>query len=497
MCLNPRKAVTRSNYINATTIGSQVYSTFNCGKCAECLQAKHYEYEIRSGAQYRATIEKGGFCYWDTLTYDQEHVPVFNPCLKEEKRYTYFHGFTRGFSALDYEHGILTFDAADYRLFFKRLRTNLTRDGYEVNGNLKYFFVSEYGGQTHRPHYHFILYVTIPNMTPRILEKFVDESWSLGRIDRDKSADEKVIDGFGAINYVAKYVTKDDEYMKVLKNLKDKYAITDEEFHKLLPFHRQSQGFGIDIIKQQDYDFMFKTNQMVTYDSYGKKIVPIPTYIKRKLWYTHFIGADGKLHWKLNEEGIKWSKFNMDNKINKLAERYQEAFDNFGKYVDLSTYSIDLKKEVADKLGSRTFRDVAEYQFLYKGKLNTLGNHFCPLPSEMVEYMFGQDYGFDLSSLEETIKNHPDIGSCIDLGQIFYRVKDGFMSFDGFHVSFDDFLQRYMISQETFPQFSSFDYIIGILNIFMREVSKVHQTEYEKRVALKNRIKKLKSKYGY
>ena len=107
-----------------------------CGHCEECKKRKRTDWFVRTYYHFKYVHEQcAGFCLYVTLTYDNVHLPHITlsdgtivPC----------------FSSLDIQR------------FFKRLRINLSR--HHNITDISYFLSSEYGGTTHRPHYHFLLF---------------------------------------------------------------------------------------------------------------------------------------------------------------------------------------------------------------------------------------------------------------------------------------------------------------------------------------------------
>lgn len=93
-----------------------------CGKCPACYKRRVSQWSFRLMMEDKIASTSR----FITLTYDTLWVPI---TLK----------------------GYMTICKRDVQLFFKRLRKlNDTK--------LKYFAVGEYGGKTHRPHYHIILF---------------------------------------------------------------------------------------------------------------------------------------------------------------------------------------------------------------------------------------------------------------------------------------------------------------------------------------------------
>lgn len=109
-----------------------------------------------------------GFCWFITLTYDNEHLPMR---LTDGKVY---------------------FDVSrrDVQLFHKRLRKLLG----EKSSKYKYYLTSEYGTEFHRPHYHEIAFNIDKSDLPKI-----KEAWGNGNITVDLVTD-------GRIKYVTNYI---------------------------------------------------------------------------------------------------------------------------------------------------------------------------------------------------------------------------------------------------------------------------------------------------
>lgn len=481
MCLNPIRIPTRNTYVNIRNIGVPVMQTCNCNKCAECLQMKQLEYSVRAQAEYQQTISENGFCYWDTFTYDEKSVPV----LKDGK-------LTRGHERYSKKE-FLCFNNKDYKDFFKRLRINLTRAGFDVKDKLKYFFVSEYGGVTHRPHYHCIFFVRVPNLTPTLFYQFLKRSWTLGRLDEDKGPLQKVLDGVGAINYVAKYTTKDDEYTKTLKKFINKCS---EDIQKQIkPFHRQSQGFGLDIINQQDYDLMYRTGKMKITDSKGIHYVDIPMYIRRKLWYTMIKWEDGSLHWILNEEGKKREKeYIIPQQIDKMATKYEDWYNNIDTLLPADDWSFGIKSKIKEFLGDRTWRDLAVYSRLYDNR--SFKGNYLPDEEEMIDIIVNKDVE-DYSIVSDLLDKGYYLDNVIDLDNLYKRVDEGFVNLNGQFLSTNTFMDQNNYYGNIFPQFKHFDFIVAMFKIVTNAQSRNKQLDYDKKQAIRNRLRRLKNKYTF
>ena len=481
MCLNVKTLTSRSKYFNVREVGLGLLYQYNCGQCAECLQAKQNEYVYRAAAECDYTYLMNGFVYWDTFTYSEANCPVYNSIF----------GLSRGY---DETADFRCFDVRDYRLFFKRLRRDLEYHGYDVKDNLKYFFVSEYGGITHRPHYHCLFFVTIPGMTPEEFDKFLERAWQLGRRDMDHTVKQKVINGRGALNYVAKYVVKDCDYMEVIEKFRESYKISDEDYKNIKPFHRQSQGFGEYLITQQDYDFMFKENKMVYKDVSGPHIVDIPMYIKRKLWYKLVKDENGAIHWRKNEQGmLRDEQYVIPSQISTISERYQQTYDFLHSFCpDNYGLSFDIKLKIDEIMDGRSFYDLAVYTRLYKGR--NFDHSDVPSIKEMLHLVSHYEDEMDYSMLSDLISKGYDMSVIVNYEDIWHRDLLGYKDLNGNYHDVDSFYA--MCNVEDIEQFRGFDYVLNLMRIVMILRDRNIQSEFERRRKLKSRMKALKKSYN-
>uniref|UniRef100_A0AAU8B4J8 Replication initiator protein n=1 Tax=Dulem virus 268 TaxID=3145745 RepID=A0AAU8B4J8_9VIRU len=106
------------------------YSYVPCGKCPECVNSRKMSYVQR-------LVEhcNGRICIFFTLTYKESMIPVI--------------GASDGCS---YQYA----SRRDVSLMFKRIRKD------NLLPPFTYFVISEYGHDTHRPHFHGLLYIDIP-----------------------------------------------------------------------------------------------------------------------------------------------------------------------------------------------------------------------------------------------------------------------------------------------------------------------------------------------
>lgn len=152
-----------------------------CGKCIGCRIDRSREWAIR--CQHEIQMHENS-CFI-TLTYRNSELPITD----------------EGLPTLHHEH---------FQAFMKRLRYHYN------NQDIGYFMCGEYGGETHRPHYHAILFgldfkdkqALRKNENGDLLytSKQLDELW--GHNNPDEKPNEIGEANFKSAAYIARYVVK-------------------------------------------------------------------------------------------------------------------------------------------------------------------------------------------------------------------------------------------------------------------------------------------------
>jgi len=192
-----------------------------------------------------------------TLTYDTQKVPI---------------------SPL----GFMSLDKRDVQLFFKRLR--FAHNGSERSA-IKYYLAGEYGGKTHRPHYHAIIFnAEIQHIQP---------AWDKGQIHYGTV-------GGASIGYTLKYMCKQQSTIW--------YGDRTHEFSLM------SKGLGANYLTpgMEKWHKADIENRMYVPLEDGRKIA-MPRYYKDKLYdedereqvaYAAFKKAQLEVHPKWSDEQI-------------------------------------------------------------------------------------------------------------------------------------------------------------------------------------------------
>lgn len=414
MCTNPIQIYNRSDKISYR--GSALVYTVPCGQCEECKKKKHSEYLLRSYFEYLDCESKGGYVYFDTLTYSNKYLPK--------------------------HFGIAHFSREDIILMLKELRVYLTRAGFDVKDKIKYFITSEYGGKTHRPHYHVLFYINVPNLDVKTFWRYLNKAWKFGFIDRQSTAPSRVVNSSAALNYVSKYVTKDQEWQNVvdaklakLKRLGADYKLQDK-LKDFQPFHKQSQGYGANFLKYTSLDSIVKNGFITIPDKkYLVKNFAIPMYYRRKMFYT-LSKEDGKLKWTLNDLGVQYKMGQLDNLISDCTQRYIDTFNNLNSYNLADDFDVDtVKKLINIYLDGRTFKDFATYLICYRYKL--LSQFVKVLPDYRTMYRYSLSSGTTDSYLyNEDVQLQSSFRSRMDQMKITQYRYHEFRDFDNLYHLF-------------------------------------------------------------
>lgn len=442
MCTNPIQIYNRSSQISYR--GQALIYTVPCGQCEECKKLKSNEYTLRSYFEYKDCISRNGYVYFDTLTYNNKHLPK--------------------------HYGIYHFRRSDIVSCLKKLRVYLTRAGFVVKDNLKYFITSEYGGKTHRPHYHVLFFITIPNLDVATFWEYLNKAWIYGFIDRKSNCASRIVNSTAAINYVAKYVQKDQEWQNVVDAKLSKLrriGAADKLQDKLKdfsPFHLQSEGYGACFTKYYSIESIMKDGFIQIPDrKYLIKNYAIPTYYKRKLFYYYDKDSDGKLHWHLNDLGKKYKVNQIDNTLSLVEKRYKDITDNLKAYSSGDNFDLSIVPRLINKyLDGRTLRDFATYVMVYRHKLYTSKR---PLPSYKDFYKLSLEQG--------TIDSH------------LYDDNLAIRS------SFRSRLDQYKITQYRYHQFRDFDNLYLLFKAITNYLNVQSDKETKRKQEIRDRLKLL------
>lgn len=348
MCTRTVRSYTNARYISAVR-PQRFVNYWKCGFCSECIQEKRNEFALRAYYQAKDCISRGGFVLFDTLTYRDSNLKYFSDHYP---------------SAIGQPWNFCSFSRDDVSGFFKNLNTTLTRLGYDLEGNFSHLLTSEYGsrpGCTHRPHYHMLLFVNIP-INPVVLSYIIGEVWPYGRTDGAWYKGDDYVrynrvfrsldrDLLKVSNYVAKYVGKDLYlHRKLFKRcVRSWYEMHPDWIHdyrqrlefrrfcnRVLPFHVQSDGFGLSALDLCDRKDIISTDSLPLPLS-GPGVVariPLPLYYRRKLYYSVKL-VQGRPRWCLTSFGAK----HMVSRFGKSVENLRMKILSYDQHSDAGRFA--------------------------------------------------------------------------------------------------------------------------------------------------------------
>lgn len=244
-----------------------------CGHCPSCKESKRLSWFVRLFYEWQFCKDNNGFVLYETLTYNNAHLPHI---------YDFFNGS-------EIEKHIPCFSTRDVQLFLKKVRKRLSYFGYNVE--FKYFLSMEYGGRTHRPHYHILFFVPSLSISQWFFKKIVEEKW----IDNGFVCAGKLNNGFicsaGALSYCSKYVCKDcyeDSYFKRISKTLTNMGFHEDVFKRCFPHVMCSKNLGIyalEFDKNNDLDNFLNGDVFVPDKDRVIRKYRLPLYYDRKIFY--------------------------------------------------------------------------------------------------------------------------------------------------------------------------------------------------------------------
>lgn len=315
-----------------------------CGQCSECKNSLKMEWQTRISFELQSLYRRGGVAVMLMFSYKPSRIPYYD----------------------DGDFHIRCFSRKDIKTFLNRLKIRVYRRWGK--NCYRYFFCSEYGKKTQRPHYHAIFmlshgidYVEFIELCRELWceNGFLFPKYSKERgcyIDNKKRRYEPRLRSlsFGA-KYVAKYITKDMSYYglpelaKYLENKNNKWKMRD-----YLPKHYQSKGLGfciVDYINVNDDRAFRDALDNGIYNPVFGKLTPLPRYFLDKMMY-RYVRSDRTGH---PRQSFRTGKYLYDRVLSDFGRSYQrQIFDNhIRKYsLKMSTVFQWIQQNDPEKLRS-------------------------------------------------------------------------------------------------------------------------------------------------
>lgn len=209
-----------------------------CGRCPNCIKRRISMWSFRLQEEMKVSVSSS----FITLTYDDDHLP---------------------FS----ENGLMTLDKRDHQLFMKKLRKHLHSNRFKYgiykDTKLKYYAVGEYGSDTYRPHYHYIMF----NLPEKLIldQSIIEAIWDKGRV-------QVAVCNPKTINYVVGYVNK--------RNFANTVHPDDD---RLLECSMMSKGLGKNFLTKRTVKFYQQLMEPYLIQEDGIKRA-MPRYYRHKIF---------------------------------------------------------------------------------------------------------------------------------------------------------------------------------------------------------------------
>lgn len=277
-----------------------------CGKCRECQLRAENDWFVRIYYEWLRTKQLGGQTFFISLSFNDEHLPILDTSVMKYSGLApilmKFFNNTEAYKLNDDElhqlrsrvdryqdrYETLSLDipyfhhacfSSDYiTAFFKALRQYLNDEDILKYDDepLKYFCVTEYGDNKHRPHYHILVSVPVP-VDANLFLSICRKSWSYHVKQKDYPS--------YILPYLNQCKEREIKYMNFStpngKNWKDWHIMYQKNSKRYVV--RRSRGF-VNYSKDKDN----KTDRPIIQDIKGCK------YLTRYLnYYDNYLKEKG------------------------------------------------------------------------------------------------------------------------------------------------------------------------------------------------------------
>lgn len=395
MCYSP--LIIKNNSTYKSSDYSQSFVRVPCGNCDECNDGRMLEWQTRICFEVDSLYKRGGVAIFLTFTYNNECLPSYDDV---------------GFSVDCFNHD-------DVLSFLNRIKVYWHK--LVGKSQYKYFFTSEYGHDTQRPHYHAIFFLE-KSIDSRAFAESCRRNWKYGfmfpRYDwRRKSyvdnygkcVDIEIRSLKGAAKYVSKYITKDMSYLN-RDDVREYISVKANKIRmkRFLPKHWQSNGLGfcIDDYVSDDFEKCLKDG---IYNPLLGRNVDLPQYyINRKIYdnvptrgtdFERISSTTGKYLYDrvINDFGRKYYRQIFDDKIRKRVNSMSEVFQLSYDYLSKDFIALESVKNLGIDISCPpSFVNLALYYNVVSRFNNKMLNYAFMLDSGQSVYRFDYDYVYDM-----------------------------------------------------------------------------------------------------
>lgn len=299
MCENPISISNKSVYKHPS-LSAYSYSV-PCGNCATCRSSQSFEWYSRIVLELSDLQARGGNAVFLTFTYNPASLPTWH---------------------IPYSDDVVPcFSRSGVSSFLKSLKTTIWR--LYGKSSYKYFFVSEYGDTTRRPHYHGLFFlekkvdpICFAETCRRLWSKAAGNGFMFPKAVHDKNG-IRYVDNNGkpsrilvensasTCSYVSKYVCKDLDFYNIpaitryldvhyfndcyyyLNGVKKCRYDVKRSIDDHLPKHWQSSGLGRFLLDDDIKTLLYYCENGITNPFNPFEKLHLPQYVVNKLMYNN------------------------------------------------------------------------------------------------------------------------------------------------------------------------------------------------------------------
>lgn len=434
-----KKPLSLKNPCKHFDVGSdRVMITVPCNHCSDCNNNKRFQWQVRVYYEYLKHHDFGGFTLFMTLTYNDAHLPHVTIKKLPQIQYDEFgRAKTKSLERIDFQTGevnierevldysfcrerISCFNKHHLQQFTKNVKQEL-RD-HHPGVSMQYFISSEYGDDklyvdrhgnekigTHRPHYHCLFFFS-SGINIEVAKEILSRHWKgkkFGHVDFTSRpgvvTDRGKVDGPGAIGYVCKYVQKDFNNDKILRqhlehfvpNLAEDFNLPTSA-HDVLPFNMQSQGMGMYIVEytNKNYPGLIEKGKckFPMYQDGSKRVsfevIDLPQYVERKEFCLPQSVTPNRAY-IYSERGKAMLVNRMLRRREDLVEQIETLLRDYNSMIEPQLLKVinlksnrnylrakDFIDDIKSNLEGYSIRQLVDYSLLCKNYLSDTNGHY-------------------------------------------------------------------------------------------------------------------------
>lgn len=405
-----------------------------CNDCLECRSASQDSWVFRLGSDLKELYANHGFAVFLTFTYNNVHLP-----------HTSF-GFNHG--------TVECFNADHVSSFLNKIKVFMHRT--YGKGSYRYFWCSEYGKFTKRPHYH-VIFMLDRHVVPFKFVETCRKYWLYGFMfprcqngvyvdNKGKRTTPLLHHVQNACAYACKYITKDLDFYELplvkryIEVRRDLPSDVRSQFNRFLPKHWQSKGIGSSFFKHVDDPHkLLHAVEFGVQNPTNMRQMQLPRYYVERFCFSHFRNI----------------VCGVPHVVRELRDEY--------RYVVRKVHELSYRSKIQalnDFILNSNFNQISKYGYTFSDL--KLLQHY----SRNTEYLFCQHFVNNLSPKARSYFKYMGYRPCLD-DVLSCRL-------DLYNIIVDDFDDYFDCDDDVELVFEIFN------NVVLPKRADINQLNYEK-----------------